>query len=185
MAWDDPISQLIIPVRTENVTLTLENVPLQQALLDLTTASGYVVAAGADLQGVVSLKAENKPINEVLDQIAAAANAKWRPIYLLSVPRQLSQEEQDARQEQRFQSGWASFWAKAPADRAKDIQQRVDGINRMADRMKENPQMAQRFQRRGGRMMQRMVRYSATLSDSQRAEIKPLLQAMGRAMSGQ
>jgi len=166
---------------------TLENVPLQDALLDLTTASGFIVAAGADLQGVVNLKADKKPLNEVLDQIAAAANAKWRPIYLLSVPRELSQAEQDARQEQQFQSRWAQFWAKSPEDRAKDIQQQVDRIDRMAQRMQQNNggQVSGRMLQRGQRMMQRTARYAATLSLQQRAEISPLIQAMGKALNGQ
>jgi len=175
-------------VRTETVTLTLQDTPLQQALYDFTTASGFIVAAGADLTGNITLQAENKPIEEVLTQIATAVNAKWRPIYLLSVPRQLSEAEQEAQMEQRFQSRWARFWAKSPEERAADIQQQVDRINRMAERMRQGAQQGRgggRFQRFGARMAQRMARYSAGLSDAQRKEIKPLLQAMSKAFGGQ
>jgi len=184
----DPVGELIIPVRTETVTLTLQDAPLQQALYDFTTASGFIVAAGADLTGNITLQAENKPIEEVLTQIATAVNAKWRPIYLLSVPRQLSEAEQEAQMEQRFQSRWARFWAKSPEERAADIQQQVDRINRMAERMRQGAQQGRgggRFQRFGARMAQRMARYSAGLSDAQRKEIKPLLQAMSKAFGGQ
>jgi len=184
----DPVGDLIIPVRTDTVTLTLQDTPLQEALYDFTTASGFIVAAGADLTGNITLQAENKPIEEVLAQIATAVNAKWRPIYLLSVPRQLSEAEQEAQMEQRFQSRWARFWAKSPEERAADIQQQVDRINRMAERMRQGAQQGRgggRFQRFGARMAQRMARYSAGLSDAQRKEIKPLLQAMSKAFGGQ
>ncbi|MBU0611083.1 MAG: hypothetical protein KKI08_24600, partial [Armatimonadetes bacterium] len=187
----DPVGNLIIPVRTETVTLNLQDVPLQQALYDFTTASGFLVAAGGDLSGNITLQAENKPLDEVLTQIATAVNAKWRPIYLMSVPRELSEAEQEAQMDNRFNSRWARYWAKSPEDRAQDIQQQVDRITRMSERMRQAQQGGQggnragRFQRMGSRMMQRMTKYSATLSDAQRQEIKPLLQAMGKAMAGQ
>jgi len=186
----DPVRDLIIPVRTETVTLNLQDVPLQEALYNFMTASGFIVAAGGDLSGNITLQAENKPIDEVLTQIATAVNAKWRPIYLMSVPRELSEAEQEAQMDNRFNSRWARYWAKSPEDRAKDIQQQVERITRMAERMRQAQANGQnpgggRFQRMGGRMMQRMTKYSATLSDAQRQEIKPLMQAMSKAFGGQ
>ncbi len=186
----DPVGDLIIPVRTETITLNLQDVPLQQALYDFTTASGFIVAAGGDLTGNITLQAENKPIDEVLTQIATAVNAKWRPIYLLSVPRELTEAEQEAQMDQRFNSRWARFWAKSPVDRAKDIQQQVERITRMSERMRQAQANGQnpgggRFQRMASRMSQRMAKYSAGLTDAQRKEIKPLLQAMSKAFSGQ
>ena len=180
----DPVRELIIPVRSDTVTLTLEDQPLNQALLDLTTASGFVVAAGADLQGNISLQAENKPIEEVLDQIAKAVNAQWRPIYLLAVPRQLSEAEMEQRMEQQFTSRWARYWAKSPEERKADIQQQVDRITRMAERARESGRTS-RLQRRGDRMLSRLQRYSAGLSTEQRRELLPLVRALGAAVNQQ
>lgn len=188
-AWDDSVAGLIIPVRTENVTVKLDNVPLQQALFDLTTASGFVVAAGADLSGNITLQAENKPINEVLDEIAKAVNAQWRPIYLLSVPRQLSEQEQEARQEQRELSRWARYWAMPAEQRAQEMQQRIEGINRWAEMAKQGDERGQRaaraLQRFGPRMAGRLARYSAGLTPEQRNEIRPLIRAINAAAGGQ
>lgn len=184
----DPIRELIIPVRSDTVTLTLEDQPLSQALLDLTTASGFVVAAGADLKGNITLQAENKPIEEVLGEIAKAVNGQWRPIYLLAVPRQLTDAEMEQRQEQQFTSRWARYWAKPPEERRADIQQQVDRITRMAERAREGGQdgrRAQRMQRRGNRMVTRLQRYSATLSMEQRRELLPLVRAMAGALNQQ
>ena len=54
-----------------------------------------------DRYGKLFLECAPAQQKEVLDQIAAATHAKWRTVYLLSVPRELSQAEQDARQEQQ------------------------------------------------------------------------------------
>jgi hypothetical protein len=160
-----------------------QDLALADAIYDFTTASGFLAVASTDLTGTVTLQADKMPINDVLDKIALAANAKWQPVYLLALPRVLSDAEVEARTEQRFQNQWSQFWAKSPADRATDIQNRVDGINRMAEMMKQNPQMASRMQTRGGRMMSRMERYSASLSMDQRRELLPLVRAMGAAVN--
>lgn len=184
----DPVRQLIIPLRSDTVTLTLENQDLAQSLLDFTTCSGFILAASADLTGAVSLQAEQKPVDEVLTQIATAVGGQYRPLYLLSLPRELSEAEMEQRMEQGFQSRWAKYWAKSPEDRAKDIQQQVERINRMAERMQQggqNGRGAGRMQRMMPRMLNRLGKYSAGLTPAQRMEIKPLLRAIGAAINGQ
>jgi len=178
---DDPVGDLIIPLRTETVTLNLQDVPLQQALFELMTASGFIVAASPSLQGNITLQAENKPLEEVIAHIASAVNAQWRPIYLLSVPRQLSEEEQEQRMEQRFQNQWARFWAMPPEQRQQEIQRRVQRLTDFAERMQRDPQLAARMRPRMQRMLGRMVRYVAGLTPEQRMELKPLMRAMGQA----
>jgi hypothetical protein len=186
---EDPVANLIIPVRTEAITLQLQDVPLAQALFDLTTVSGFIVAAGGDLAGNVTLDVKDKPIDEVLTQIATAVGSQWRPIYILSVPRELTEAEQEQRAEARFQRGWARYWALAPAERATEMQQRVDRLNRMAERAKEGgddgARAQRRLQRMGSRMMRRMTQYSAGLDPARRQELAPLIRAMGQAMAGQ
>ena len=161
-----------------------DNLALADALFDFTTASGFLAVATTDLTGNVTLQADKMPIKDVLDKLAAAANAKWQPVYLLALPRVLSDAEVEARSEERFQRGWAQFWAKPAQERAKDIQDRVQRITQMAERAKDNPQMASRMQQMGGRMMGRMAKYAAGLTPAQREEINPLIRAMGRAITG-
>jgi len=185
----DPVAQLIIPMRTDTVTLKAANLDLAQALLDFTTASGFLAVPSTDLAGAVTLDADKLPVDQVLDKLAEGVGGKWRPIYLLALPRVLSEEEQEARAEQGFQSRWAQFWAKSPADRAQDIQSQVQRIQQFSQRAREaaaNGQQgrgAGRMQRFGQRMMSRLSTYSAGLSPSQRAEIHPLLKALGAAVN--
>ncbi|MEN6404148.1 MAG: hypothetical protein ABFD94_19560, partial [Armatimonadia bacterium] len=173
------------------VTLTLDNQDLAQSLLDFTTCSGFILAASADLAGAVSLQAEQKPVDEVLTKIATAVGGQYRPLYLLSLPRELSEAEMEQRMEQGFQSRWAKYWAKPPEERAKDIQQQVERINQMAERMRQgaangqNGRGAGRMQRMMPRMLNRLGKYSAGLTPAQRMEIKPLLRAIGAAINGQ
>ena len=184
----DPIRQLIIPLRADTVTLTLDNQDLAQSLFDFTTCSGFILAASADLTGAVSLQAEQKPVDEVLTKIATAVGGQYRPLYLLALPRELSEAEMEQRMEQMFQSRWAKYWAKSPEDRAKDIQQQVERIGRMAERMQQggqNGRGAGRMQRFMPRMLNRLGKYSAGLTPAQRMEIKPLLRAIGAAINGQ
>ncbi|MHB8997255.1 MAG: hypothetical protein ACYC63_18570 [Armatimonadota bacterium] len=187
--WTDPVGDLIIPVRLETVTLKEDNADLQDAIYDFMTASGFITVASTDLAGAVTCDLKEAPIGDVLDKLAAAANAKWQPVYLLALPRALSETEVEARQEARFQGMWSQFWAKPPDERKKDIQNRVDMITRMAERSRQaaadgQPQRgAGRMQRMGSRMMSRLERYSATLSMEQRREILPLVKALGAAVN--
>lgn len=184
----DPVGQLILPVRSETLTLELPGLPLNEAIFDLTTVSGFLVAAGGDVRGEVTLKAENKPLEEVIAEVAKAARGQWRPLYLLSVPRELTEAEQEQRMEQRFQSRWARYWAKSPEERGQDIQQQVERINRFAEMARRPAQdgqpnrAAQGLQRRGQRMLSRLATYSASLTPAQRMELKPLMRAMGAAI---
>lgn len=180
----DPVRQLINSVRTDSITLTLADEPLLQAQYDFTTVSGFLIAAGADLSGNVTLQVENKPIAEVMAAIAEAVDAKWRPIYILALPRVLSDAEQQAMQEQQFQSGWTQFWSMPANERAAEIQRRVDRIERFLQNNNRNGgQQTARFQNRGQRMMARTAQYAAGLSPEQRNELKPLLRALGKALN--
>ena len=176
------MGDIIIPVRLDTVTLKEDNTELQQALFDFMTASGFITVASTDLAGAVTCNLDKAPINDVLDKVATSVNGKWQPVYLLSLPRILTDAEVEARTEARFQSQWSAYWAKSPADRKADLQNRIDGLNRMAEMAKQNPQMAARMQNRGSRMLSRLERYSATLSMEQRREIMPMVQALGAAV---
>ena len=102
---------------------------------------------------------------------------KCRRVYVMSVPRQLTQEEMDQRQEAAFQSRMAQFWASSAEDRAQQVQQWANMIDRMSQNG-ANPRM----QRMGNRMLGRLGQYSAGLSPAQRAELKPIITALGNAL---
>lgn len=190
MGLFDPVAQviLILPVRTESITLSLADEQLAQALFDLTTAGGFLVAATPDLTGAITLEAQDKPIDEVLTQIGTAVGGKWRPIYLLALPRQLTEGEQEQMMEARETRGWARFWAKTPEERKQDVERRVQGLQRFAEMARQPGQdgqpnrMAGMFQRFAPRMLNRMGRYSSTLTPEQRREISPLIRALGKAL---
>ncbi|MEI6500532.1 MAG: hypothetical protein WCP21_05835, partial [Armatimonadota bacterium] len=82
------------------------------------------------------------------------------------------------------------YWAKPPAERAQDLQQQIDRINGWAQAAKEPGQngqpngAARGLQRMGPRMLSRMNKYTAALSTAQRDELKPMMQALARAMAG-
>jgi hypothetical protein len=173
----DPVRQVIIPVRTDQVSLQLAAAQLSKALFEFIASSGFVVAAPQELTGAVTLVAEDKATDDVAAEIAKAVAGKCRRVYVMSVPRQLTQEEVDQRQEAAFQSGMAQFWAQSAEDRAQRVQQWVDMIDRMSQNG-ANPRM----QRMGNRMLGRLGQYSAGLSPGQRAELKPVITALGNAL---
>lgn len=185
----DPVRGLISPVRYDTMTLDLNGVPLPQVLHQVTTLTGFLVCASQDLAGSVTLAAEDKPVDEVLNQVAAAVNAKCRRVYTLSVPRVLTQDEIAQRMEAGLQSYMAEFWAKSPEDRAAEVNRWVDRINGMAERMSQpgpdgQPnRFSQMFQRFAPRILSRLAEYSAGLSQSQRAELKPIITALGNALN--
>jgi len=193
--YEDPLRGLLLPGRTDEITLDLTDAPLADALSEFMMKSRFVVIADEDLTGAVTAQLEDAPLSEALDAIAEAADAQWRPVYIVSAPRQLTAEEiaqreatRQERREQRFQEMWNEFWAQPAQERAADIQERVEGMQRMQERMQqraaENPERARRWQGRmqrfGERMLNHMMDYSNQLTPEQRLEIKPLLEAMAK-----
>lgn len=184
----DAVRQLILPQRTETVTLQLDNQPLPQALFALMTASKFVVAAGADLTGSVTLKADQQPLEQVIAEIAAAVNAQWRPIYLLSVPRVLSEAEMEQKVDEALQSRLAQFWSKPPEERAQEVQKWVGRLNQWGAMARQpgpdgQPNMMKRaLTTVGPKALQWMTQYVAGLPQDRRAELKPLIQALGEAL---
>lgn len=185
----DAVRQLILPQRTETVTLQLDNQPLPQALFALMTASKFVVAAGADLTGNVTLKADQQPLEQVIGEIAAAVNAQWRPIYLLSVPRVLSEAEMEQKVDEALQSRLAQFWSKPPEERAQEVQKWVGRLNQWGAMARQpgadgQPNMVKRaLTTVGPKALQWMTQYAAGLPQDRRAELKPLIQALGEAIT--
>jgi len=184
----DAVRQLIIPLRSETVTLKLADKPLPQALLELMTASKFIIAAGADLAGNVTLEANQQPLEKVVAEIAAAVNAQWRPIYLLSVPRALSESEMDKQVDNALQSRMGQFWSLPRERRAEEVQKwsgRLDQWGNMARTPNADgtPSMMNRaLTAVGPKVLTWLTEYTATLPQDQRNEIKPLLQALGKAI---
>jgi len=182
--YEDPIRRLLLPARSDTISLDLTGASLEAAVSAFTRESCFLVVVEEGLQGEVTVQLEEAPLSEALDAIAGAAEAQWRKVYIVSQPRELTDAElaerqagMEQRREQRFERRWAEFWQSSPQERAESIQRRVDRLSNMSERRLE------RFKaRRGPRRLSRMTQYSATLSPEQRMEIKPLLQAIAKIM---
>lgn len=186
MQYDDPIRNILLPIRKEQLSLDLSGVTIDAANSAFTTACGFLVMTDTEYEGTVTTTLEDAELAEALDVIAAAASAEWRMVYILSQPKKLTSEEvaertqqMEQRMEQAFQSRWAEFWALEPEERAERIERIVGWMDRMPQ---PEGRRADRFRRMGARMMTRMTNYSLTLTPQQREEIKPLLQAMAKRM---
>jgi len=184
MRYDDPIRRLLLPARSDTISLDLAAASLQEALSAFVAGSCFLVVADEELEGEVTAQLEAAPLAEALDAIAGAVGAEWRPVYLVSQPRQLTdtevaerQAQFEQRREARFQQRWAEFWQMSPQERAQSIQERVDRLNNMPENRRERYKA-----RRGPRSLSRMTQYAATLSPEQRMELKPYLQAIAKAM---
>jgi hypothetical protein len=174
---DDPVRRLRLPVLKETVTLKLDNVPLRDAIYRFIWESGYLVLIQEGVDGTVTVNLQEVPVQDALTQIAAAVGAKCRPFYLVAQPRELTDQEIEARREAGFQQMWAQFWQRPPEERRQFIQQMVDRINRM-------PVGGDgRGTRRAQRMLSRLTQYSATLDPERRMELKPLIQALGAKLN--
>lgn len=181
----DPLRRIALPVQAETITLTLGAVTADEAIAAFTTQSGYLILADPELQGLVVLEAEDAPLDEVLDKIAEAMGGTWRPFYIVSQPYELTQEELDQIFEQRFVERWADYWAMPAEERAENIKRRVERMEGMAERMQQAD--GEGGGRRAGRMreflpriLERTTQYSTTLTQEQRMEIKPYLQALAK-----
>lgn len=191
MRYEDPIRALLLPARSDTISLDLTEASLEEALSAFMAESCFlVVVTDEELEGQVTVQVEEGPLSEALDAIAGAVGAEWRTVYIISEPRELSdaevaerQTQMEQRREQRFTQMWGRFWQMTPEERAESIQRRVQ---RMEDRLQNlPPERMERFQRRISRRLSRMTQYSATLPTEQRLELKPLLQALAKAKGPQ
>lgn len=185
----DPVRMLISSGRRETVTLNWQARPLAQACFDFAAASGFLLVAGDDLTGELTLAAEQQPVDQVLDQIAAALGAQWRPVYLLSRPRELSEAEQDKLMDQAFTSMASRFWAMPPEQRSQRVQEAVKAINGWAAAAREPAaegqvnRAAEALRTYGPKILARAQTYVSALSPQQRAEIKPVMKALTAAVN--
>lgn len=186
--YDDPARRLILPFRTEEVTLQLDNKPLKEALFALTKATGFLVAPEETLTGNVSLQAEKRPLEEVVEEIAEAIGAAWRPVYLVSIPRLMSEEERERMIEDFMRAQAQRFWAKPKEEREREINIWVQRLQRLSQIAKQptpdgRPNLvSQMLKQYGPRLLAKMAEYSAELSTEQRMELKPLMRALGEAI---
>lgn len=182
--YADPIPGLLLPERTDSITLDLTNAPLYEALSEFTRNCRFLVVAEPGLAGTVTLSLNDAPHSEALDAIAEASGAQWRTVYVLGQPRPLTEAEIARRQEQRGEQMmqlWGEFWQRPKEERAQWVALGVSGIERMAARMEEaTPEERQRFERLGDFAFDFMVGYSTQLTPEQRLELKPVLQALAR-----
>jgi hypothetical protein len=178
----DPLRGMMYPGRETAVTLALDKTPLDDSALGFFNASGYLLVAPDGAQGIVTAATTKAPIKDALDAVAKSLNAKWQPFYLLAKPHVMSDEEQQA----QYANGWNSLWQMSPEDRAQAIQDRLDRLDRMAQRMADaTPQQQQRMQQRMTRQIGRMARYMAGLSADQRSQLQPIVSKMGQIVGGQ
>ncbi|MEI6501098.1 MAG: hypothetical protein WCP21_08730 [Armatimonadota bacterium] len=121
----DPVRMITIPGRVETVTLELADIPLPQALFQLTSACSFLVAPSYDLVGNVTLKADKLPLRQALDEVAQQVGGQWRTIYLIDKPHPLSDADEDKLFERFFQGRWSKFWSQPREERAKNVEDAV------------------------------------------------------------
>ena len=187
----DPVRMITIPGRTEIVTLELSDVPLAQALFQLTSACGFLVAPSYELSGNVTLKLDKAPLRQTLDEVAQQVGGQWRALYLIGRPHPLSDADEDKLFERFFQGRWSKFWSQTPEERAKNVQDAVRMIGEWKTAAAVPPaagktnMAAEALHRFGPRILSKISEYTAAMSRSQRDEVKPAMQALARAISGQ
>jgi hypothetical protein len=186
----DAVGSLMLSRRSDTMSLKLDKTPLPQALFAVTGASSFLVAAGADLTGDVTLAVTDKPTKDVVAEIARQVNAQWRPVYLLSIPRPLTDAELDQMIVDGMSDYATRFWAKPPEERAAEVQKWVDRMGQWG-RMAKAPspdgtpnRVAEAVRAIGPKVLSHLVQYSSGLPATNRAELAPLIRALGQ-MVGQ
>jgi hypothetical protein len=183
---DDPLSGLMVPGREKSVSLQLQGASIEDAQVGFFNATGYILVVPAGTQGAVTVSVDKVPITEALDAVAKSLNSKWHEFYLIAKMRPLTQEEIAARADQQTANTMNALWAMSDADRAKAIQDRINALDRVQQRMKDAPPDVQaRMQQRMTRRIGRMAKYMAGLGADQRAQLRPLLSKMGQIAGGQ
>jgi hypothetical protein len=175
----DIIDTLQGPFHAEQITLKLDAAEVREALKQFTLQSGYITLLADDVTGQVTLDVTDEKLPKVLDMICEATDTKWRPLYIIGKPRELTPDEMEQRLADMMQRGADEFW-KLPPDQRQDI------IQRLTERMASIPPDARAAIRNSpwtGRIMGRVMQFMFTLTPEQRREISPLMQGFGKLMA--
>lgn len=182
--YEDRVQRLLLPERSETVTLELTDASVEEALAAFTMSSRFFVAVDEQIDGTVTLSLDDVPLSEALAAIAEAAEAQWRVFYVVNRPQRLSdaqfaQREQQA--EEQITRLWGEFWKREPQERNTWVQMGVLGIEEMSSRMQTaTPENRATLEEISNRAFDFMVGYSTQLTPEQRLELKPILQALAR-----
>lgn len=178
LASEDPLIRLALTPVTENISVDLVDATVEEAVDEVMFQSGYIVLVEEGVEGELTLQAQDRPVGEVLDTLAAAVDATCRSFYVVSQPVPLTPEQVDQRLQAGFQFGWQAFWGSTPAERARLI-------NEALTRMESIP--PERLQQIAAMPMARRVfewllMANTQLTPEQRREFMPLMQAVVRMM---
>ena len=176
--YDYPLAELVMMPRIEEISLQLADTPILEALEAFTFESGYLVILEEGIEADITLQAENAPLAEVLDEIAAAAEAQWRMLYIIAQPVQLAAAEVEQRMDQAFSQGWSRFWENSPEERQRLIQRALTAMQMVPP---EFVKRATSHPRARG-MFSRLLNANAALTPEQRQEIRPLVQEIAKIM---
>ncbi|MCE5216853.1 hypothetical protein LLH03_07445 [bacterium] len=192
LTLDDPVGGLLLPLRTETISVDFRETPLKQALYKLMELSGFITLPEEGLEGPVGLELKDVKVGDAVNQVAEAVKAKVRVFYLIGQPRQMDAAEARQRVVQRLRANWQEFWAKTPEERQQEIQRRVASIDRLvaaADRAAANPGQPNRARQLLDRVvppsLAALQRAMANLTPEQQQELMPLLNALTQAAGNQ
>ena len=175
----DLVGTLQGPFHAEQVSLKLDAADIREALKQFTLQSGYITLLSADVTGKVTLDVTNEELPKALDAICAPANAKWRLLYIIGKPREVTPDEMEQRVMEMVQRGAEDFWKQPPEQRQQIMQRITEGMGSIPpearNAIKNSPWT--------GRIMGRVMQFIFTLTPDQRREIAPLMQGIGKLMA--
>lgn len=175
---EDPLIRLALTPVTESISVDLVDATIEEAVDEVMFQSGYIVLVEEGVEGELTLRAQDQPVGEVLDSLAAAVDATCRSFYVVSQPVQLTPEQVDQRLQAGFQFGWQAFWGSAPAERARLIN---EALTRMESLPPETLQQIAAMPM-ARRVFDWLIMANTQLTPEQRREFMPLMQAVVRMM---
>ncbi len=182
--YEDPIRMLLLPERSETVSLDFTDEPLHEALSAFTMDARFLVIADEELDGRLTLRLDDAPLSEALDAFAETTDAQWRPVYVIGQPTRLSDREVASREDQFEEQAvqlWGEFWRRDPQERESWVQLGVLGIEQVSARMRNAPaEDRAALEEVMNRVFDFMVGYSTRLTPEQRLELRPIMQALAR-----
>jgi hypothetical protein len=181
MGTHDPLREVVSPSYKETVSLELKDATLDQALDAIHTASGFIVLADEGLQAAISIPKQDIDVEQAIDQIATAAHAKWRRVYLVTKPQPQSEADLEKRMDDGFEKALTDFWSKSPDDRA----QIVAEIARQLNSLPPEAATIARSLPFASHIVGKLITYNAGLDAGRRQEIAPAVHAAIRLLGGE
>lgn len=177
----DPLLRLNNFTKREPVPFKVDQVDFAEFRKRALLRTGFVIIGDPEtMQGMVSMDFESGSADEIVAAAAEQFKCKWYRLYAVGHVKRLDDEGVKAKRKEMMSEGIRQFLDMSDEERAKAVKDMEEGWQKVPDEAKKMIRESRELKE----AMQEFMIYSNTLSMADRAKLTPMMQIVGKIMSG-